>query len=125
MRRMSCFTVATMALLLGSAAIAQQRGDWVLAQWQGGVYWFPGVVESRTRDTVTINYDDGTRETRPINQVKIYDWHVGSRVECRWAGGSDWYAGRITSMHPGGSKISIAYDDGDREQTTTAMCRSR
>lgn len=118
--------LAAATLLTASATgSAQQRGDWVLAQWQGGSYWFPGVVESRSGVAITIVYDDGTRETRPINQVKIYDWHVGSRVECRWADGADWYAGRITSMDPGGSAISVAYDDGDREKTTTAACRSR
>ncbi len=115
----------SLLLLISAPLTAQQRGDWVLAQWQGGVYWFPGVVESRTRDTITIAYDDGTRETRPANQVRYYDWRVGSRVECRWAGGNEWYGGRISAMDSGGSVISIAYDDGDREQTTTAMCRSR
>lgn len=97
----------------------------MLAQWQGGQYWFPGIVESQSGNIVTVAYDDGTREKRPVNQVKIYDWHTGSRIECRWAGGADWYAGRITAMDPGGTSIAVAYDDGDSEQTTTGSCRSR
>ena len=117
---------AGLALLITAASVsAQQRGDWALAQWQGGVYWFPGVIESRKADTITIVYDDGTRETRPLNQVKPYDWRVGTRVECRWAGGSNWYGGHITAIDSSGTVLSIAYDDGDRENTTTAYCRSR
>ncbi|MCB1642496.1 MAG: hypothetical protein KDI37_12250 [Xanthomonadales bacterium] len=103
---------------------AQQRGDWVLAQWQGGEYWFPGVIEKVNGNKITIVYDDGTRETRPYNQVRPYDWRVGTRVHCQWAGGTDWYAGRITRMHRDGVTLDIEYDDGDRERTRTGSCRS-
>ena len=116
--------LAALALIVSTAS-AQQPGDWVLAQWQGGEYWFPGVVESRAGNKITIAYDDGTRETRPINQVRPYDWKIGSRVQCQWAGGTDWYAGRITAMSADGVTIHVAYDDGDREETRTAACRSQ
>ncbi len=113
------------ALLVSSSAFAFQPGDWVLARWQGADYWFPGVVERSDGSNVTVAYDDGTRETRPIRQVKAYDWDLGTRVECRWAGGRDWYPGRIAAVSANGSTIRVNYDDGDREETTTAMCRSR
>ena len=74
---------------------------------------------------VSILYDDGTTETRPANQVKEYSWHVGSKVECRWKGGSDWYGGTIASMSSDGVTMNVLYDDGDREQTKTGKCRSR
>ena len=118
-----------MVLLLGvlacAGAMAQSRGDWVLGQWQGGAYWFPGVVQERNGDRVTILYDDGTRETVPSKRVRPYTWALGTRVECRWSGGSEWYTGKITGMAKDGSEIDVLYDDGDRERIATGGCRSR
>ena len=114
---------ALLALALPAAASAQQPGDWVLAQWQGGSDWYPGVVQSRDGNQVTILYDDGTRETRPVNQVRAYDWHVGSRVVCRWTDGR-WYSATITAMAEDGLTISLLYDDGDTQITQTGRCRS-
>ena len=113
------------ALLFSGSAFAFQSGDWVLAQWRGAQFWFPGVVERVDGNSVVVAYDDGTRESRPLNQVKPYDWTVGTHVECRWAGGRTWYSGRITAASANGKDLRILYDDGDREETTTAMCRSR
>lgn len=107
-----------------TSAMAQSRGDWVLGQWHGGAYWFPGVVQGRSGDTVTIAYDDGTRETVPSKRVRPYTWNLGTRVECRWAGGSAWYPGKITSISGDGSELNIQYDDGERERIATGGCRS-
>jgi hypothetical protein len=106
-----------------SLASAQQKGDWVLAQWRGGSKWFPGVVQSRQGNVVRIRYDDGTVETRPVNQVRQYNWRVGSKVECRWTDGQ-WYGARITRMAADGVSIDVLYDDGDRQHTQTGKCRS-
>ena len=39
-------------------------GDRILAQWQGGRFWFPGTAHSVGEDdSVAIRYDDGTTET--------------------------------------------------------------
>ena len=116
--------VAAVALLATLGASAQQSGDWVLARWKGDRYWFPGVVESRAGDELTIAYDDGTRETLPAKLVRPYDWRVGSRVQCRWQNGTEWYGGKITAMSADGVTIGVAYDDGDREQTRTGSCRT-
>jgi hypothetical protein len=113
-----------LALATSAGLFAQQHGDWVLARWKGDRYWFPGVVESRAGDRITIAYDDGTRETLPARLVRPYDWSVGSRVSCQWQGGSEWYAGRIAAMGGDGVTLEIAYDDGDRERTRTGSCRS-
>lgn len=110
-------------LVCTSSAWAYNQGDWVLGQWKGNAYWYPAVVESQRGTSVTMVYDDGTRETRPENQVKPYDWKVGSKVECDWKGGGKWYAGRITRLNV--TDLSIAYDDGDKEDTHTGSCRSR
>ena len=106
-----------------SQAWAQREGDWVLARWRGNVWWFPGVIAGVEDNSITVLYDDGTREKRPADQVKHYDWRVGSRVECDWKGGGKWYAGQITALSTG--DVSVLYDDGDRENTRTGRCRSR
>jgi hypothetical protein len=114
------------ALLLAglcSSAMAYSKGDWVLGQWRGGAMWFPGVVESHKGNMVTVQYDDGTRETRPENQVKPYDWRVGTRVECNFKNSGKWFSGRITRLN--NENLSVAYDDGDKENTKTGACRSR
>lgn len=112
-----------LGLMMSSMAAAQQTGDWVLAQWQGGSDWYPGIIERVSGNQVTIRYDDGTRETRPLNQVRRYDWQTGTRVVCRFTDGR-WYPAAITGMHPGGLTIDILYDDGDRQRTNTGRCRS-
>ena len=112
-----------LSLAMSIPALAFENGDWVLGQWQGGRYWYPGVVESSTQSSVTIQYDDGDRATQQSNQVKPYDWRVGSRVECNWQNGGKWYPGVIALLDK--ETLGIKYDDGDTEVTKTAGCRSR
>ena len=114
---------ALASLTVSTAATAQQPGTWVLGQWQGGSNWYPGVVTARAGNQVTIRYDDGTSETRPANQVRPYDWRVGSRVVCRYTDGN-WYDAVITGMAPDGLTISVRYADGDTQITNTGRCRS-
>ena len=106
-----------------SAASAQTKGDWVLGNYKGAGYWFPGVIDSISGGKVTIRYDDGDRETVAISKVRPYDWMIGTRVECTYKGGGQWYAGKISSL--AGEKIGIAYDDGDKETTKTGRCRTQ
>lgn len=100
-------------------------GDWVLAQWQGGHLWFPGIVHSVGEDgSVAIRYDDGTSEIRPANQVKPYDWRVGSRIHAIWSGNGQWYDATITDADPDGAGLVVRFDDGIVERTVTGRCRS-
>jgi hypothetical protein len=113
-----------MGLMFASlSALAYQPGEWVLARYRNGAYWYPGVVHSDRNGTVAVNYDDGDREVLPSNLVKNYSWQVGTRVECNWKNGGKWFAGRITALR--GGALSIAYDDGDKENTSTGRCRSK
>ena len=117
--------VVVLGVLACAGAMAQSRGDWVLGQWQGGAYWFPGVVQGSSGGNVTIQYDDGTSETVPLKRVRPYTWKLGTRVECRWSGGQEWYAGKISGMSKDGTEIDVLYDDGDRERIATGGCRSQ
>jgi len=103
-------------------AQAQTAGDWVLAKWKNGAHWFPGVIQSVSGDKLVIAYDDGDRETLYVSSVRPYDWKIGSKVECNFKNAGKWYPGRITALS--GASVSIAYDDGDKENTKTGRCRS-
>ena len=49
---------------------AFREGDRILAQWDGGSFWFPGIVHSVAADgSVAVRYDDGMSDVRPANQV--------------------------------------------------------
>jgi opacity protein-like surface antigen len=123
MKKLFCIGAAALAMTMSTAATAQAVGDWVLGQWRGGSDWYPGVVTARTGNQVTVRYDDGASETRPVNQVRAYNWRVGSRVVCRFTDGN-WYDATITAMDPGGLTISVRYADGDTQITNTGRCRS-
>lgn len=112
------------SLLLANTASAQsfKSGDWVLGNYQGSNYWFAGVVAEVGRGQIVVRYDDGEVETLKPNNVRPYDWKVGSKVECNYKSGGRWYSGKITGLS--GERLAIAYDDGDKEQTKTGLCRS-
>ena len=113
------------ALTLAHSAKAEfVMGDWVLSRYQGGNYYYPGIVSKNENGRVTTKYLDGDIDTQPSNNVKIYGWDVDSRVECNYRGGGTWYAGTIGAMQ-GLIGLSINYDDGDFEETIAASCRSR
>lgn len=118
-------TALVMAALIGStgAASAQTQGDWVLARYKGGAYWYPGVIQGTADGRITVGYDDGDRETLSVASVRPYTWAVGSRVECNFQNSGKWYPGVIASL--GGESLGVNYDDGDRERTKTGRCRSR
>lgn len=124
MKKIAAIAVLVMSISSVSSVVsAQQAGDWALAQWRGGAQWFPGVVTNRSGNMVTIQYDDGSTETRPVNQTRPYNWRVGTNVECRWTDG-EWYAARITGMGEDGLTLNVLYEDGERQRTQTGRCRS-
>jgi len=104
-----------------------REGDRVLAQWEGGPFWFPGHVHSVAADgSVAVRYDDGTGDIRPANQVKPYDWAIGTEVDAIWSGNGHWYAARIIDTDANGRMLFVEYaDDGSREARQTGQCRSR
>ncbi|WP_246591562.1 tudor domain-containing protein [Aminobacter anthyllidis] len=110
-------------LATAGMASAQTTGDWVLGNYKGSGYWFAGVIEKVQGDTITVRYDDNERETTNLSKVRPYDWMIGTKVECNFKGAGEWYKGTITSL--AGEKVTIAYDDGDKETTKTGRCRTK
>lgn len=117
-----------LALASASAAQAQSygKGQWVLARSaHGGSHYFPGVVTGASGNQVTINFDDGTTETRPANQVRPYDWRVGSFLRCIWRPDGKVYGAVIQKISSGGTKLTIRYvDDGIIATVKTGECYS-
>ena len=115
--------LATAILVMSSlGSHAQTQGDWVLGNYKGSGYWFAGIAEKIEGGKITILYDDGERETVNLSNIRPYDWMIGMRIECNFKGQGDWYPGTIASL--AGEKIGIDYDDGDKETTTTGLCRT-
>ncbi|GJE60605.1 tudor domain-containing protein [Methylobacterium trifolii] len=119
--RLAC--AAGMMAAVATGAAAQTTGDWVLARYKGGAYWYPGIIQGLSGDRVTVAYDDGDRETLSLAALRPYDWAIGRKVECNFKGAGRWYPGTIASL--AGGSIGIDYDDGDKERTNTGRCRSR
>ena len=95
----------------------------MLAFWEADGLWYPGEVEYVDRQGIHIIFDDEDEATVARNEVRRLNWRVGSRLECNWQNGGEYYPGRVNSMR--GERIDFAYDDGAREQLTVSSCRSR
>ena len=105
--------------------MACYEGDRILARWDGGSFWFPGRVHSVGGDgSIAVQYDDGMSDIRPADQVKPFDWHVGSRIDAIWSGNGGWYAARIMEMSADGRTVGVRFEDGIREDRDTGQCRS-
>jgi hypothetical protein len=120
MRKILAISLAVAAL--STPAAAQEPGDWVLSRWRGSSQYFPGVVQSRHGNLVNIRFDDGTSEAVPADQVRPYNWRVGSAIECRWTDGN-WYDATIIAMS-GDAGLTVRYEDGVVQETSTGACRS-
>ncbi|MFM9936048.1 MAG: hypothetical protein ACKVOL_07590 [Novosphingobium sp.] len=110
--------------LLTAPAAAHEVGDWVLAPWRDSSQTFPGVVVGKSGSSLTIQFDDGTRETRISSEVRAFNWRAGSSIECQWKDGQ-WYTAAIRWLANDGLTMEIRYnDDGTIERTNTGKCRS-
>jgi hypothetical protein len=99
-----------------------QKGDRVLAWWESGQFlWYPGTIADVEAERYHVQFDDGAASWVPADQLLPLEVNEGSRVQCRWKGGAAWYSGTVDGKD--GSRIHIAYDDGDQEWTTADLVR--
>ncbi|QJB69073.1 hypothetical protein [Parasphingorhabdus halotolerans] len=128
MKKLLIIAGSALAIAGSSAAYAQSygQGQWVLSRSAvGGSHYYPGVVASASGNQVTINFDDGTTETRPASQVRPYDWRVGSFIRCIWRPDGNVYGAMIQNISGGGTKLTIRYvDDGIVATVKTGECYS-
>ncbi len=97
-------------------------GNRVLAMWPvEREWWYPGVVVESTSDEFLIQFDDGGRDSVPTEKALLLSPINGTKIQCRWKGGTTFFPGKIVSVS--GAAIAVAYDDGDQETTSVSMIR--
>lgn len=109
-------------IFVAAVAYAWQAGDRVLGQWSDG-YWYPASIAGVDGANYSVSFDDGDTAVLPASKVRAMNWKVGTKVQCNWKQGGVYYSGTITSME--GEYIHISYDDGDQEDSTISICRSK
>ncbi len=114
--------IAFILLLLTAVAFAWKAGDRVLGQWSDGL-WYPARITGAAGADFNVSFDDGDKAVLPAAKIRKIDWKVGTKVSCNWKKGGLYYTGTITKME--GESIHISYDDGDQEDSTISICRSR
>lgn len=97
-----------------------KRGDRVLAPW-GKAWLYPGTIGEVEDDSAFILFDDGTRRSVPLANLRELDVSPGTRLYGKWKNGWLFCPGTVTETN--GDAIFIEYDDGDKEWTTVAMIR--
>ncbi len=114
--------IAFILVLLTTIAFAWKAGDRVLGQWSDGL-WYPAKISGVAGADFNISFDDGDTAVLPAAKVRKINWKIGTKVQCNWKRGGTYYTGTITKME--GESIHISYDDGDQEDSTISICRSR
>jgi hypothetical protein len=106
-----------------AAPIEVHVGDLVLGRWKSGPYWYPANVAAVREGAADLRYLDGDNEATPLGRIRAFNWQVGTSVACNWKGGGKYYPGKIANIQ--GMDVNIDYDDGDKEATKVAACRSQ
>jgi hypothetical protein len=105
-----------------AARTGYARNQPVLAQWSNG-WWYAARISGWNSEVYHVAFEDGdTANLRP-NRISGHVWRPGSRVQCKWRGGDTYYDGVIAARN--GTAVRVHYDDGDREDTYLAYCRSK
>jgi len=55
--------------------------------------------------------------------VRPFDWRAGTRIDAIWSGNGQWYARRVMEIDEDGRNLTVRFEDGIREETSSANCR--
>ena len=115
-----------LALLAGpvvaGGSLGPATGDRVLAQWEPDGYWYPARITAIAGREISVDFDDGDVAVVGAFQVRDFDWHAGSRLQCNWRGEGRYFEGTVDVLQ--GDRVDFLYDDGDRETRAVGRCRS-
>ena len=104
-----------------SGKVRWQTNDRVLVNWSGDEYFYPATITKIADGRYYVVFDDGDEEWTTAERIVTENLRAGDVVYANWKRQGTYYPGRITARR--GNNISIAYDDGDREDTTIAVVR--
>lgn len=108
-------------LLWASIAVAQSRGDRVLAERPEDGLWYPARVAKVAGADVHVRYDDGRTGVVHAGQFGPVDWAAGTILQCDRDDRGTYAVGVVESID--GERLAFRYDDGGRESTTIGRCR--
>jgi hypothetical protein len=117
------FVCAHGGLSTSAAAQPLGAGARVECNWQAKGTFHPARVKSVSGDNVTVTYDDDTGETLKATGCRrfVSSFDPGGRVSCDWQGRGTHFPATVASRS--GDKLSVTYDDGVKEDTSTVRCR--
>lgn len=96
-------------------------GSKVLVNKNGDNFWYPATVIRANRGLYRVRYAKGGLELLGAQYISGDYVRLGTRISGDWKNGGRYYPGRISSRT--GDRVSISYDDGDKESTTLAYIR--
>src|SRR5262249_51702825 len=82
---------------------------------------YPAEIVSIQEDRVLVHFLDGPERLLTPELIRKFDLSPGTRVECRWKGGTAYFAGVLRQAD--GDRVLIHYDDGDQEWTSVRLIR--
>lgn len=95
----------------------------ILARYSNG-WWYIGDLEKKGQKTATVKWLDGTTFNAPLEDLKRFDWSIGSRIQCKYKKDNHYYWGTINSWD-GWDNLTIKWQDGGNTQVTGYdVCRS-
>lgn len=92
----------------------------VLARWQGGNLWYPGVVTNVFQERVAVQYLDGAQETLAPQLVRFDDLSPGDVVIADLRGDREYVEARVLGRSGDHLRLALA----DDSQVETAMPRA-
>lgn len=117
--------LVALGVIMSQIALAHAQGslgDRVLGKWTDG-YWYPATIQQMKGEKFLLRFDDGDSRSVSQDELARFDWNKGTRVECNWQGKGKYFPGSISSREQ--DRLSIAYDDRDRETVKFGSCRTK
>lgn len=105
---------------LAATALAYDKGDRIIGQWEDG-FWYPGTVVEVKDKVLTVEFDAGEKKDINVEQIAQIDWASGVKLECKWPYDEKNYPGTLVERN--GEKVRIVFDDGDKANLTVGKCR--
>jgi hypothetical protein len=105
---------------VGIGSIPFDEGQRVLA-FDSDECLYPAEIVTIEDDRIIVQYLDGPERMLTPELLRKFDLRAGAKIECRWKGGPNYFAGTLAKVE--GERVFIQYDDGDEEWTSIRLVR--